>query len=96
MSFSESEVNAFNKLYFPKHILKVDEVDSLNIIMKEIRKLLSKRINYYQMDLPDALNRYLIYKLTDINSGEEFYFMEGASVWGEALMEKGTFQWQLN
>ena len=45
------------------------------------------------MDLPDALNRYLIYKLTDINSGEEFYFMEGASVWGEALMENGTFQW---
>ena len=93
MSFSESEVDAFNKLYFIKHELNTDQVDSLGVIMKTIGKLLSKRIDYYTMDLPDVLFRYLIYKLTDMNDGKEIYYWEEGVVWGESLTESGTLQW---
>ena len=93
MSFSDAEINAFNKLYFIKSILNADQVDSLKIKMKEISKLLSKRIDYYQIDLPDVLIRYLIYKLTDMNNGKEIYFYEEGTVWGESMTESGTLQW---
>ena len=93
MSFLESEVDAFNKLYFIKHELNTDQEDSLVVIMKEIGKLLSKRIDYYTMDLPDVLFRYLIYKLTDMNDGKENYYWEEGAVWGESLTESGTLQW---
>ena len=93
MSFPDSEVDAFNKLYFIKHELNTDQVDSLGVIMEEIGKLLSKRIDYYTMDLPDVLFRYLIYKLTDMNDGKEIYYWEEGAVWGESLTQSGTLQW---
>jgi len=93
MSFSDAEINAFNKLYFIKSKLNADQVDSLKIKMNEISKLLSKRIDYYQIDLPDVLIRYLIYKLTDMNNGKEIYFYEEGTVWGESMTETGTLQW---
>ena len=93
MSFSDAEVNAFDKLYFIKSVLNADQVDSLRIIMEDIGMLLSKRIDYYQLDLPDVLIRYVIYKLTDKSDGKEFYFFEEGAVWGESITEKGTLQW---
>ena len=75
MSFANSEVDMLNKLYFPKLKLTDDQIDTVKITLEEIKNILSKRIDYYDMGLPDVLLRYFIYKLTYIITGKEFYFM---------------------
>ena len=95
MSFSNSEVEALNKLYFPK-IRETDlsfKIDSLQILMDNIEKVLSKNIDYYETGLPDVLIRYFIYKLINVNNGEESYLMEGSATWGPSLRERPALQW---
>ena len=95
MSFSNSEVDALNKLYFPK-ILETDssfQIDSLHIIIDSIEKVLSKSIDYYETGLPDVLLRYFIYKITNVNNGEESYFREASATWGPSFRERPSLQW---
>ena len=95
MSFSISEVDVLNKLYFPK-IRETDlsfQIDSLQILMDNIEKVLSKSIDYYDAGLPDVLLRYYIYKLTNVYNGKESYFMEGSATWGSSFRERSSLQW---
>ena len=85
-----------NKLYFPKipeTDLSTEQIDSLQLLIEDIEKILSKRIQYYDGGLPDVMLRYFIYKLTNINTKEESYFMEGAATWGESFRKRATLQW---
>ena len=61
--------------------------------MDNIEQVLSKSIDYYETGLPDVLLRYFIYKITNVNNGEESYFMEGSVTWGPSFRERPALQW---
>ena len=90
MGFDKIEIDAFNTLYTPRIMkLSVQQIDTLNKNINNIIKILNNRIDYYGNKMPDALIRYFIYKVENINNNK-FYFAEQAVTWGSDNFRENT------